>query len=252
MLSMQFEIQFIGHRSIAASLLQKYFDKDILVTNDTISVSDASMRYWSILHCDDISLDQNDSGHFVMHNVLITPFLDLSDSNDMLLMHDVLLLFRMSEKLSVDRNCAMRINIAAPIDQRKLSLYFEEYVKCQYDQIHMFHTTVSGPWGVAKPYKYDVCGYELDDIHDILLVILANYATPYDADFEFANHFALNFARVVTDNQIQFRAFNSSFDDAYVMLAANWVDQFVCHCDQIWNNGWRQTYEQLRQIYIKI
>lgn len=230
----QFEMQFIGSAAVAAKLIGKYFGSGVTERDGQFSVLDSYNRDWYV------SSAKNNL------SVLITPDLDADDADDKAMLHDVMLLFRMSDAISVNDACAMRVNVDAPSDERKLALYYEQYVKYQHRQFQQFCVTVSGPWSEARPYQYEVNGLELDTLQDILLTIVANYATVTEDNMQFAENFALNFLSVLLTGKLQFRAFNSTFSDEYVFGSANWIHQFLDYCDTLWDSSWKAAHESLR------
>ena len=231
----QFEIQFVGDVDAAKSALALYFD-----TADGVdSFADNIDREWQIRAGEDT--DATD-----MPFTLITPMLDVSDRSDQMQLHDVLLMLKMTKKVCINNNCGMHINIPAPSDGRKLGLYYEKYIERQYEQIEAFDASVSTARRKVKLYKYEACGFEIDTIGDIIVSLIADYGSFTSTGIEVASKFALDFSRVITHNELQFKAFNSSFDDTYILRAAEWVNDFIRDCNETWNNGWKDEYVTLR------
>lgn len=239
---LQFEMQFVGNVSSALSVMSDYFNTDAMSDR----VIDSGDREWIVQPC--ANKDNSDVSRFVF----VTPFLDVSEYNDTVKIHDLLLLFRMTKSISTDDSCRMHINVPAPSDKRKLGLYYEKYVECQYEQAEKFDARVTGPCSDARLYKYDVCGFEIDTINDIIVTLIANYGSLTDEGIDLAERFALNFARVVTHDELQFKAFNSTLDDLYVFAAAEWVKDFIDQCNDTWNNGWKEKYLDLRTKFMSV
>lgn len=239
-MSMQFEIQFKGDVAVAKKSLLNYFDES---PSDGVFV-DSDRREWIVSSNDD------ETGLFK----LVTPMLYMTEQSDKMLLHDVILMLKITKQISIDDDCGMCINIPAPSDARKLGLYYERYVACQYDQIREFNSYVSTSHRGVKLYIYDVYGYEIDTVSDIIVSLIANYGSLTATGIEVASKFALDFSRVVTHNELQFKAFNSSLDDAYILRAAEWVNNFIKECNDAWLNGWKDEYLRLRTLpeYVSI
>jgi hypothetical protein len=254
MKEVKLEVEFTGKaREPVAETLSFYFGRYTKTTKSgcpsAYTFVDKYGRNWRLdydAHVDAITgVAKHIGDETVFQNKLVTPFLYIESDDDMKTLHDVLLTLKVSGCI-INSSCAMHISIKKPYDDRMVGLYFAEYTKFQFGQIEKFEVSPNHMQKYARLYEFQTDGYEFDDSKDVIDYINATYAPVPNCNPVFAQNFALNFMRCPFDGTIEFRAFNSSFDDKDVMLAVDWIRAFTEHCERVWYGGWLKKHESLR------
>lgn len=250
MRKVELTIEFTGiTRKFAADCLARYFGTEVKVgLGSGYLVKDKLGRDWTVTYAKSVRADgylkEDEADDY--KNCINTPELYISaDVDDSNLIHDLLVVLRSCGAM-LNELCSMHVLVGCPSDQRKAGVYLSEYCKYQDKQIEMFKTSAAYTARYAKPYQYQTDAYEIDDYSDIVSYVESTYASVPNFDEEFSSKYALNFLSAAVFGKLEFKAFNSSFDEEYVKNAVHWVDSFMSHCDEVYANSWLNEYLAMR------
>lgn len=244
----EFHIDITGQtRNNIADSLNVYFGQSSNIAIDDngmaiYSFIDKYDREWCVKYSEHVRSDCNADDY---KNVLVTPYLYIDSMEDVMMLHDVLLILKV-QKCIINPSCGARIRVPYNVENMPVGLCFEEYVKRQEEQIKEFETSATYMQKTAKLYQYEVEGLEYDTVSDIVAYTFATYAPVLLNDESFAETYAINFLPCVFEDKLEFRAFNSTFDEKYFVKAANWIRLFMRECETIRDSGWLDEFIRLR------